>query len=471
MEKFPQAFKDRIHKILPEAEWDDFFAFATEPLPKVIRTAKPVNRSDWDLSKTVIPEAFFVDRDNQKERPLGKTLEHFTGQIYSQSLSSMLPVQVLDPRPGERILDMCAAPGSKTTFCAQRMKNTGLLIANEPSGTRSKKLVANLNRLGVQNAVLLQSDGTLLDHFLEPIFDKVLLDAPCSSEGFGRRDAKFFSTMWSENSITEMSKLQKRLIVSGFNLLNVGGTMTYSTCTSAPEENEVVVQHLLDTFPGAIKIRPIKIDEVPFRGGLANWKGQDFDPTIIENVCRLYPHLRTEQWNSESFFVCKIEKLSPTPPLKKKPITQSTNHKFLKKNTQTEISTRLLKRFGLPKGWLGDGVLMEKSGDIYACTKPMNSFCNSFLWRRAGLKILDKDQNITNEFVSKFGDLATQNIYELPANQLKRWLAGYDITTEDPITRSSDQLIVKYQNHCVGWGKVVNAKIKNKLPRDRVFDY
>jgi len=272
--------------------------------------------------------------------------------------------------------------------------------------------------------------------------------------------------MWTEGAIVEMSKLQRRLIVSGFNLLRVGGTMTYSTCTSAPEENEAVVQHLLQTFPGAVEIMPIKTTEVPFHPGLESWAGQKFDAAIVEHTRRLYPHLRTKKWNSESFFVCKIKKITPTPLIKRKPITQSTNHKFLKKNTQMEVATRLRKMFGLPKDWLGDCVLMEKSGDIYVGTKPMTSFCNSFLWRRAGLKILDKDQNITNEFVFAFGSLATKNLHEVSEKQLSRWLAGYDleVLVEDPV-------IIKYQNFCLGWGKPVQGKIKNKLDRDLVFDY
>lgn len=469
MDKFPPAFLDRIEQILPAAQRADFLDMATEPLPKVIRTVKADLKNDWDLQPTLIPEGFFIDRADRSDRPLGKTLEHFTGQVYSQSLSSMLPVHILDPQPGESVLDMCAAPGSKTTFCAVRMDNTGLLVANEPSGTRSKKLVANLNRLGVHNVVLLQSDGTILDHFIDPIFDKILLDAPCSSEGFGRRDAKFFSTMWTPGAITEMSKLQKRLIVSAFHLLRPGGVMTYSTCTSAPEENEVVVQHLLDTFPGAVEIEPISIPGLPAATGLIEWDGVTFDPGMREKVIRLYPHLRTPEWNSESFFVCKIRKLAPTLSPPRKPASQATTHKFLKKNLQREITTRLSKEFGLPKDWLGTARLLEKNGDISVVDPALMSFCNAYLWRRAGLKIVDKDQNITFEFALKYGSLATTNTISLTTDQMKRWLAGYDLPLQ--IKLIAPQQLVKYENFCLGWGKVVGNKLKNKLDRDLVFDY
>ena len=468
MKSFPPAFVSRIEKILPVSEWESFWEMATEPLPKVIRTDNLGTELGWNLRSTLVPEAFFIEREDQEVRPLGKTLEHFTGQIYSQSLSSMLPVQVLDPKPGERLLDMCAAPGSKTTFCAQRMANAGLIVANEPSSSRSKKLVSNLNRLGVSNTVLLQSDGTLLDQFIAPMFDKVLLDAPCSSEGFGRRDARFFQDMWSESSIVEMSKLQKRLIVAGFNLLLEGGTMTYSTCTSAPEENEVVVQHLWDCFPGAVEILPINLEDLPHHPGLTAWEGRSFDAEISEKSVRLYPHLRSETWNSESFFVCLIRKKSviKTPDLVN--YADSSTHKFLKKNQIAEVVGPLTRSFGFPKNWVKDGVWLSKNGALFLTTKSAMSFCNHYLWRRAGLKILDKDKNITTEFAIKFGNLATKRVLDLSRTQTVRWLAGYDLEFEG---YEEGFYIVKYKNYYLGWGKMLPGKLKNKLDRDRVFDF
>jgi len=209
MHTFPQRFIERIHEILPPEEWDDFFHKATEPLPRTVRiTSNSLSSKKippfWHLSPVAeIPETYFIERDNQQELPLGKTLEHFSGEMYVASLSSLLAVHVLDPQPEEKILDISAAPGSKTTFIADKMKQTGVLVANEPSSSRSAKLSANLDRMGVLNCVLFQQDGTILDRMFEQEFDRILLDAPCSSEGFGRKRSDFFEKTWQERKIFE----------------------------------------------------------------------------------------------------------------------------------------------------------------------------------------------------------------------------------------------------------------------------
>ena len=352
LENFPPRYVERIKQLIPADQWDLFFQNVTKPMPRTIRASQDIiNKTPktWHLkSVSEIPEAFFIDREDQKTLPLGKTLEHFSGEIYVQSLSSMLPVKILDPQPGEKILDICAAPGSKSTFLAQKMENKGLLVCNEPSGSRSKKLSANLNRMGVLNSVMIQSDGTILHNFFGQEFDKILLDAPCSSEGFSRKDAQFFSKMWSETKIFEAAKLQKRLIESCFKMLVPGGTLLYSTCTSAPEENEFIVEHLLKEFPQA-KLLPIDLGEIPAQKGISEFEGRPISPNVAENVRRIYPHLETENWSSESFFVCLIEKTEPlkmAPP--QKPLIKNPPNIY-KKNHTAEIITKLAKSFGIDK--------------------------------------------------------------------------------------------------------------------------
>ncbi len=208
----PQKFIDRTTEILPKAELDAYFTAATEPLPKTIRINKNLTKTPkgWHLQPTAIENMFFIDRDDRDEQALGKTLEHFTGQIYVQSLSSALPVAILNPEPEDKVLDVCSAPGSKTTFLSEKMEGVGCIIANEISSSRSKKLAANVDRLFTANVALMQYDGCRLNDFFVQEFDKILLDAPCSSEAFGRRDSKFFSKMWDEKKIFEASKITKK---------------------------------------------------------------------------------------------------------------------------------------------------------------------------------------------------------------------------------------------------------------------
>ncbi len=471
--KFPQAFVERIEELIPPSEQEAFFEHCTEPLPKTIRVVDTTTiPKTWKLDPTPIEEGFFIQRPNQSEVPLGKTLQHFTGQIYSQSLSSMLPVVVLDPQPGEKILDLCAAPGSKTTFLGQRMENTGVVIANEPSSSRSKKLTSNLDRLGSINNVVIQSDGSLLNNFFAQEFDKILLDAPCSSEGFGRRDRKYFDQMWSEKNIFQIAKLQKRLIISAFEMLRPGGTMVYSTCTSAPEENEEVVQHLLNTYREAVTIEPTKLQHIPHHSGIENWNELPFHPDVIKHSMRFYPHLRDDTWNSESFFIVKITKNMPLKlPAPKKPV-KLPEIKIYKKNQTAEVVTCIAKQFGLPKSWptlFGSDkpMFVEKQGNLYLTTQEAARFTQSNLFRRVGLLVWDKDQNFSTEFTIKLAPLATKNTLDLDTQTAQRWREGYDLLEIDQLEEG--QVIIVRNNHFgLGWGKVLKNKLKNKLDRNLI---
>ncbi len=472
--KFPARFIERIKEILPEKEWEAFFSKATEPLPKTIRIKNGSSpASDWQLSRVGgIPEAFFIERANRDELPLGKTLEHFSGQIYIASLSSLLAVKVLDPQPKEKIMDLAAAPGSKTTFIADLMQNTGCLICNEPSSSRSAKLASNLDRLGVQNAVILQNDGTILNNFIDQEFDRILLDAPCSSEGFGRKDSTFFSKMWAEKKIFEAAKLQKRLIISAFEMLRSEGIMVYSTCTSAPEENEAVVEHLLKTFPEA-ELLPIDLEDIPHTKGLNKFFDQRFSPEISKNVCHLWPHLQTDTWNSETFFLAKIRKKSPLSrvPPHKHLVKNST--KIYKKNQTATVLTYLAKTFGIDKQHFNKKIILERNGDVFLTTKESAQFSSKNPHRRCGLNILDNNKNITSQFALHYGSLATKNIFLLTEEEKNRWLSGYDIEVNisNEEIKDGQEILVKYQNFCLGNGKVQNngQKIKNKLDRNLVL--
>lgn len=484
MLNFPERYVERVKQLLPESELDLFFEKVTEPLPKAVRCkdAENIKKIDgWKLAPTAIPEGFFIDRDDRDSLALGKTLPHFTGQIYVQSLSSMLPVDVLDPQPGEKILDLCAAPGSKTSFIAQRMGNSGCIVANEISGSRSKKLVANLNRTGVSNTVVTQTDGVAMSAFLGQEFDRILLDAPCSSEGFSRKDSNFFEKMWSEKKIFVAAKLQRKLIESAFEMLRPEGIMLYSTCTSAPEENELVVQHLMDTYPDEVELLSFELPNIPSRPGITKFFDEKIDKEVAQKVHRIYPHLQTDVWNSESFFLSLIRKkmsIQKAPP--KKPIIREAPQVY-KKNKQAEILTRFAKRFGIEKIALKQSeagernVFVEKNNEIYVTTREAAAFCHKNLFRRFGMKVLDKDQNITTQFAMKYGKFATKNTINLTTEQKDRWLAGFDIffpeDFESGFEEKNDEVFVKYEDFCLGYGKwqgQVN-KLKNKLDRDLII--
>ena len=177
---------------------------------------------------------------------LGRALEHILGYYYVQELASMLPVLVLKPKPNEKILDLASAPGSKTTQMASKMENAGLIIANEISLGRIKILASNTERCGVMNTIITKKEGSAICKRFEKqnfLFDKILVDAPCSGEGTLRSSYKTYK-MWNPNTIKKLSRIQKHLLESAIEILKPGGEIVYSTCTHAPEENEEVVDDI-----------------------------------------------------------------------------------------------------------------------------------------------------------------------------------------------------------------------------------
>jgi len=251
-------------------------------------------------------EIMIVDSDLEPGE-LGRSLEHILGYYYVQEIASMLPTLAMNPKPEETILDLCASPGSKTTQISAKMENTGTLIANEISLGRIKILASNLERCGVTNAIITKKEGSALCRtlkFQEMLFDKILIDAPCSGEGTLRTSPKTFK-MWNINTVKKLSKIQKSLLASAFEILEIGGEIIYSTCTHAPEENEEVIDSIMKEFEGKIKIEKPSIPvEINPRQGILRWQEKEY----IEDLklgCRIYPHDN----DTEGFFIIKLKKI------------------------------------------------------------------------------------------------------------------------------------------------------------------
>jgi NOL1/NOP2/sun family putative RNA methylase len=212
---------------------------------------------------------------------------------------------VLQPKPGEVILDLCSSPGSKTTQAAAMMENTGTIVANEISMGRISILNSNLERCGVMNAIVTRREGVAFCNTLlkksKLRFDKILVDAPCSGEGTLRKSPKTF-LMWNINMIKKIARTQRDLAEAAVQLLKVGGEMIYSTCTLAPEEDEMIVDYLLGKFD--IEIEEIKLP-MKFRQGVCEWEGKEMS-SEVKKCLRLYP----QDNNTDGFFVTKIRKLS-----------------------------------------------------------------------------------------------------------------------------------------------------------------
>lgn len=224
------------------------------------------------------------------------------GALLIQNAASWLPVLALDPRPGDDVLDVCAAPGGKTSHIAAITNNQAIITANDNSRARlmklqamTKRLVADIERFTLYDAMYLarKLDGQQ--------FDRILIDAPCSGEGMMHFDRDKDFQSWSVAHIKRLQQLQKRVLVQAWQLLKPGGTLVYSTCTMAPEENEAVIDYGLRTLEG-VNIMPLTI-ELPNRvPAVQAWNGKAYNP-LIQSTLRLKPSKHIE-----AFYVCKFSK-------------------------------------------------------------------------------------------------------------------------------------------------------------------
>ena len=216
------------------------------------------------------PKGYYYDPDS---RP-GLHPYHESGVYYLQEASAMAPVALLDPQPGERICDLCAAPGGKSTQIAGRLQGKGLLLCNEINPKRAKILSRNIERLGIANALVTNEHPATLEKRFPGFFDRVLIDAPCSGEGMFRKEEAAV-TDWSQETVEMCAARQREILHSGAQMVRPGGRLVYSTCTFAPEENEQAIAAFLETHPD---FHPEAVDAPWFAAG--------------ENGSfRLWPHL------------------------------------------------------------------------------------------------------------------------------------------------------------------------------------
>jgi len=313
--KLKEKFEERMKTLLGE-EYDSFIeSLSGEPLRSIRvnelkispeELKKRLEAKGWKIAQPIMdhPEIMVVESELEPGE-LGRSFEHLLGYYYVQEISSMMPSIVLNPRPHERVLDLCASPGSKTTQMASMMRNTGLIIANEVEFGRMKILSSNLERCGVTNAVITKKDGAVLcDRFAKQgfEFDKILVDAPCSGEGTLRSNSKT-AVMWNAKGIGKMSRIQKRLLASAFRALKVGGELVYSTCTYAPEEDEEVIDFILRESKGNVKIEKTFLP-MKHHSGILEWQEKGYLEDV-KSCCRIFPF----DANTEGFFITKLRKV------------------------------------------------------------------------------------------------------------------------------------------------------------------
>lgn len=293
----PEEFLDRMKELLQD-EYEEFVASYDRPRSYGLRR-NPLKLDEEAFLQTVpfslkkvpwAPEGYYYDH---AQRP-GRHPLHEQGIYYIQEPSAMVPVQILDPKPGEIVLDLCAAPGGKTTMIAGRMQGEGLLIANEIVPGRAKILAQNVERLGITNAIVCNhSPQELAEHFYG-FFDRIVVDAPCSGEGmFHKEEAAL--TEWSVENVAHCADRQREILPEAIAMLTEGGRLVYSTCTFAPQENEQIVAWILEQYP-QLEIEPIDAAAYGISSARPDWAGPAADSLSAERLCsisgaaRIWPH-------------------------------------------------------------------------------------------------------------------------------------------------------------------------------------
>lgn len=312
---FPKEFCDRLKLLVDSSAYRlilKSFSKNRNTSFRINRIKTTANEVTEILKTQAIPyekirwysDAFITDASKDTITDLDL---YTSGDIYVQSLSSMIPVLVLNPQPNEKILDITSAPGSKTTQIASIMNNTGEIIANDNSHIRIYKLKANLILQGVTNTKVLFGPGQILWKQYPEYFDKTLVDVPCSMEGRFNSAIPATYTHWTPGKVKELSEKQKWLLRAAVSATKVGGTIVYSTCTLSPEENEGVIDWLLKKENKKIFVEDIQ-QTLPFNSPVLSWNGKKYAAEIAKTK-RIFP-----SETMEGFYIAKLKKVESTIP-------------------------------------------------------------------------------------------------------------------------------------------------------------
>ncbi|MGB1296844.1 MAG: 16S rRNA (cytosine(1407)-C(5))-methyltransferase RsmF [Psychrobium sp.] len=460
----PAEFIELISKSLPaHLSIDDLVHYCQQPLRFSIRVnslkishdnfmslMKPLG---WQFSPVDwCVDGYWVELAEDATAP-GKLPEHLAGLFYIQEASSMLPPTALfeniDKTP-QHVLDLAAAPGSKTTQIATLMSNKGLLVANEFSSSRVKALHANLQRLGISNTLISHFDGSVHGDYLENQFDAILLDAPCSGEGTVRKDSDAFKN-WSLAHLEEVTALQKSLIRSAFMALKPGGELVYSTCALNGLENQGVCQWLLEEFADNAKVVSLN--------GL-------FDGAEKSATNEGFLHIWPQIYNSEGFFVAKFTKTSATACSNEPSFKSKFPFSLLSKKQSAAIIELLAPMMNTSD--FTDN-LMSRQDEVWYFPVGCETLTNKMRFARHGVKLIElgKKHNVINhDAICIWGKVDV----ELTREQYQLFLRGQDIAIDNP-NKNKGEVVLGYAGTAIGLGKWVNNKIKNKLPRHLVSDH
>ena len=421
-----QAFALRMQRQLKTKEaYDAFLATYDAPAFKGLRVnTLKIERAEFEKItpfslKPVLWEenGFYV-----AEEKTGRHAHHFAGLFYSQEPSAMSVAPLLKVNAGERVLDLCAAPGGKSTQIAQALQGQGILVCNEINGNRAKILSQNIERLGVKNAFVINSAPESLAKRFPSYFDKVLVDAPCSGEGMFKKNQQEAIENWSEENVKLCAARQKDILSCAAQTLRKGGTLVYSTCTFAEEEDEEQIAEFLRLHP---------------------------EFTLLEQK-KLYPH----EVAGEGHFYAVLEKTGG----------EERRELPLQKSNATKKDIAIFSEFcNSTLNIMPQGVLYRAGDTLYLL--PEDAFAVEKLpLLRAGVRAGEYNkERFTPAHALALALKASEakRAVNLPAEQQEKYLRGETVEAEI----ENGWCLVCVDGYPLGWGKAVNGTIKNHYPK------
>jgi len=465
------SFYSYLIRLIGSKETKEFFEAVKEEFPKIIRI-NPL-KTNKEFVKQRLTKGGFILKENPlwensfeviyEPYEIGKTLEHYAGLFYVQEKSSLLPVKILDPKPGEIVLDIASAPGSKATQMGEVMESKGILVCNDIHLPRVKALTHNLDRIGLINTAVTMLDGAIFGELYYEKFDRVLVDAPCSSMGTVHK-AKEVLSWWNEREINWFKMIQKKLVISGLKALKIGGILVYSTCTLTVEENEELIDEIINDYPvELLEIENLNINE---ERGITEYMGKKFSKEI-EKAIRIWPH----KSNMEGFFIVKMKKTGSIK--RKREVYLKKEYRKILKRDGSEIIRFLnyLKNyFGIDERIFDDKIFKISKG-IWLLSKEMQDFDipHSF---REGLRIArfyKNEYKLTTNASQILFPHVKKNIYEIKNREdALKILKGGDIKVD--IGEKDGFKILLYDGICLGMGVKRKGRLKSQIPKSRRFE-
>lgn len=473
---FHPEFISRYSKIFEEKEFNTFLEYCNKPLKKSIRVntskitidefEKLAIKNNWILEKISYLENAYNFKNESEINSIWKSIEYFCWLFYIQETSSMIPPIVLNPQKWDIILDMSAAPWSKTTQLANIIQNDWLIMANDISGSRIKALKSNINSQGSYSVAVSKLDWRDFWNYYYEYFDKILLDAPCSAEWAMRKD----KLDWSLDIIDKLSSLQMKMILSALLSLKVWGELVYSTCTMTPEEDEMIVDFVLSNLWDFVEIVEWNIDWLTTSDWITEWNWDELHQDCNKSK-KIWPHQNDTEW----FFIAKFKKIAKiNTDFNKEYFPKKSQEKILKSKDLKILFSQINKRFNIDKKVFNNLSIIKKENSLTIRTKSWNTISNLPSIHNVWIPFWeDIDNNFLLNFYSAqvFWKFANKNIIKLNKDNSIKFINWLDIILDKNETNNSElwQVIISYDD-IILWTSLLqkNNKLKNQVPRENI---